>query len=641
MFDLFRSRDKIVRIFLGALLVVVALSMLTYLIPSYNMGGGDNDMVVAQVGKDTLTVPEVQRTIQNYFRGRQIPPGMAPHLVPQIVEGVLTDYVLAYEAQRMGMRVSDADLGNAIMQSLPSLFQGGKFAGKDVYAAMLAQQNMTIEEFERALRREMLATRLREIAVEGTVVTPAEVEREYRRKNEKAKIQYVKLTPDQFRSQVQLTPEEMRSYFQAHAAAYQIPEKRSLAILIVDQAKVEQTLNPTDADLQRMYNQEKDRFRTPERVKVRHILLKTVGKTPQEEAAIKAKAENLLKQIKAGASFAELAKKNSEDPGSAEKGGELPDWITRGQTVPEFEKVAFSLKPGETSDLVKTQYGYHIIQVLAKEPAHLQTFDEVKNQLAGEWRRQRVNDQLQRIIDQAQAQLKKNPPDKVAADLNLQLVKVDRAGAGDPIPEVGVNADFEQALSGLKQGEVAQPVSIAGNKVAIGQVTGVFPAHPAVFEDVQNQIRETLTNEKAAQLMAQRANELYQKASSMGGDLGKAAQQLKLEAKTSDDFDRQGAVEGLGPASMVTDAFTRPVGSLIGPVAITDARVVAKVLERKEADMAAFAAQRSNLQQELKSRKARERNQLFEDGLREALSKEGKIKIHRDVLNRLQASFHG
>jgi hypothetical protein len=127
----------------------------------------------------------------------------------------------------------------------------------------------------------------------------------------------------------------------------------------------------------------------------------------------------------------------------------------------------------------------------------------------------------------------------------------------------------------------------------------------------------------------------------MGGDLAKAAQALKLEVKTSPDFDRQGAVEGLGPASMVADSFTKPIGTLIGPVAVADTRVVAKVLERKEPDLAALAAQGSAIRNELRMRKARERNALFEEGLRQALTKEGKIKIHQETLTRLEQSFRG
>src|SRR5262249_20707890 len=150
-----------------------------------------------------------------------------------------------------------------------------KFVGKDAYAAMLAQQNLTIPEFEHDLRRSMLVNRLRSLAADGVVIAPQEIEQEFRRRNEKAKIEYVKVSGDKYKNEVQPSEEEMQSFFKGNQARYQVPEKKSLAILVADQAKLEQTVQPTDIDLQRIYNQNKDSYRTPERVKVRHILLKT------------------------------------------------------------------------------------------------------------------------------------------------------------------------------------------------------------------------------------------------------------------------------------------------------------------------------------------------------------------------------
>ncbi|MCL4402755.1 MAG: peptidylprolyl isomerase [Acidobacteria bacterium] len=642
MFDLFRSRDKAVRLLLGGLLVVVALSMLTYLIPSYGSGGSAGDNVVAEIGKQPLTLQEVQRTLQAQMRGRQIPPDMIPIMVPQIVEGLINERAMAYEAQRLGFKVTDAEIANSIRNMIPQLFPGGQFVGKEAYANMLAQQNLSIEEFEQDLARQIQGTRLRDLVLQGVVVTPGEIEQEYRRRNEKVTIEYVKLTADKLRNEVQVTPEEMQSYFRTNQASYQVPEKRNLAVLIIDQAKIEQSLNPSDADLERMYNQNKDSFRVPERVKVRHILLKTSGNA-QADAAVKTKAEDILSQIKKGGNFAELAKKNSEDPGSASNGGELPDWVVRGQTVPEFEKVAFSLNPGQTSDLVKTQYGYHIIQVIAKEQAHLRTFAEVKSELAANWKKQQVNEIMQRSMDQAQAALTKDPshPENVAASLNLQVVRADGYGPGSTIPEVGANKDFEDSVASLKKGEVSQPVALPDNKVAMAVATDVIPAHPAPFAEVQSQVREALIKSKADKLLMDRSNELYQKAGANGGDLKKAAQSMGLEVKTSEPFDRQGAVEGLGPASYVSDAFLKPVGSLIGPLSNPDGRVIAKVISHDQADMSKLASQREAIRSELKQRLARDRAALFEAGLRQQLIKEGKIKVHQDVISRLMANYRG
>ena len=142
MLNLFRNRDKAVRILLGAVVVVMGLSMLTYLIPNYNSDGrGANDVVVATVGGEPITLPEVQRLIQNTMRGRQLPAELLPTYVPMIVDNMVTDRALAYQAEKLGFEITDEQLRSAIQRTVPSLFPDGKFVGKENYAAMLGQQN--------------------------------------------------------------------------------------------------------------------------------------------------------------------------------------------------------------------------------------------------------------------------------------------------------------------------------------------------------------------------------------------------------------------------------------------------------------------------------------------------------------------
>ena len=641
MFDLFRSREKSVRILLGALLLVVALSMLTYLVPNYNTGGPARaDQVVASVGPTEITVGEVQHLIQSAMRGKQLPPELVTTYIPQIVDQMVTDRALAYEAGRLGLRVSDQDLRDAIQQTIPNLFPDGKFVGKDLYASMLAQQNLSIPQFEDDLRRQVLVSKLHDIAVEGTIVTPLEIEHAYKEKNEKLKVEFVKIAADKYKAEAQPSPAELHAYFTANQAQYREPEKKNLTILIADQTKIADTLQPTDAELQKMYNQNQEQFRTKERVHVRHILLMTQGKTPAEDAKIKAQADDLLKQIKAGANFEELAKKYSQDPGSAAKGGDL-GWVEHGQMVPEFERACFSLKPGETSGVIKTEYGYHIVQVLAHENAHLQTFDEVKAQLTTQWKNARVNQFMQQISDQAQSALQKDPqhPEKVAAEFHMQVVKADGAAAGKPLPEIGTNSDFDQSVAGLQTGQVSQPVALPGNKLALALVTGVTPSRPSTFEEAESRVRDALTATKLKSIEQKHAQELYDKAKA-GGDLGKAAKAMGLDVKTSDEFTRSGAVEGVGSANYFQSAFSQPDGSVVGPIGMPDgAWVVAKVVAHVPADMSKLAEQRSTIRDEIKTQRARDRATLFDAGVRDALRRQGKLSYHQNVIDQLMNNY--
>jgi peptidyl-prolyl cis-trans isomerase D len=640
MFDLFRSRDKAIRILLGAMLLLVALSMLTYLIPNYNSGDSTSDQVVAEVGKEAITTTDVQKVVQNNQRNRQMPAEMLPTFVPQMVEDMVTQRALAYEAQRLGFQVTDQEVRDAIRQMAPTLFPNGTFVGKDAYAAMLAQQGVSIPEFESDLRRQILITRLRDIAVEGTVVSPAEIEREYQKKYEKIKVEWVELTPEMYAKESEPTEQDIKNYYNANKASYQTPEKRDLAVLIADQAKLEAGFTPTDAQLETLYNQNKDQYRTPETVDVQQILLMTQGKPASEEPAIKAKAEDVLKQARAGADFAELAKKYSDDPGSKDKGG-LYAGVTRGQMVPEFEQAAFSLKPGQISDLVKTQYGFHIVKVLKHEQPRLKPFDEVKAQLAEQFKKQRAAEEMQQIADKVQTALQKDPadPEKVAADFHMQLVRADGLETGRPVPEIGTNADFDQSIVGLKKDEVSAPVALPNNRIALAVVTNVIPARPSTLEEVQGQIKVFIAGNRERQAVQKHAQELIDATKANGGDFDKAAKSLGLAPKTSPEVDPSGTVEGLGSAQYLTEAFQKPDGSVFGPVSTPTGTVVGRVVGHVPADMSKFAEQRATIRDQIKSEKARDRNTLFEAGLRDDLTRRGVIKIHQNVLTNLIAQY--
>ena len=638
MFDLFRSREKSVRILLGALLVVVAISMLTYLVPNYNSGAPTSDTVVASVGSDQITSGDVARRVQNEVRGRQLPKELVSTYIPQIIDQMVDEQALAYEATSLGFQVSDADLRSAIQTIIPDLFPDGHFVGTDAYAGFLARQEMSIQDFEAKLRRQLLVTKLREVAVEGTIIAPVEVERAYQERNEKIKIQFARVMPDKLRAEINPSAQDVAEFFKVNQARFQVPALKNLAVLVADPAKIGESLVPTDADLLRLYNQNKEQFRVKERVHVEHILLKTAGKPPADDAKIRAQAADLLKQIQGGANFEDLAKKNSEDTGSAAKGGDL-DWIERGQTLPEFERAAFSLKPGETSGIVKTEVGYHIVRVIAHEEAHLNPFEQAKPQLAANWKNVRVNDIVQQISDHAQAALQKNPlhPDEVAAQFHMQVVRADGARPGQPLPEIGTNNDFDQSIAALKQGQVSQPVVLPGNKLALAVVTGVVPPRPNTLAEVEAQVRGMVIQNRLAALVQTRARDLAAKAKANGGDLVAAAKSMGLEVTTSVEFNRAASIEGIGPASYVHEGFTLPDGAVFGPVGTQQAFLVAKVIAHIPADMSQFEQARSGIRDDIKSQRARERNTLFETGVREALRKQGKIKYHQDVIDRIVA----
>ncbi|MDP9055190.1 MAG: peptidyl-prolyl cis-trans isomerase [Acidobacteriota bacterium] len=626
---------------MSVLLGLVALSMVTYLIPTSgtDTGNPNDTTVVASIGKDRITSQQVSRVIQNITRSRQLPPALLAIYVPQIVQQMITDRAMAYEANRLGIRASADETENAIMDTLPAeLVKNGKVDGTTLNA-LLQQQGVTMADLKSDTARQLVVNRLRQIVSEGVVVSPREIADEFHRRNDKVRIEYALLSPAKYQAEAQPNEAETKAWYDAHKAMFLTPEKRSLAIVLIDPAKVAAAMPaPTDAELMKAYTAAQDKFRTPERVQVRHILIKSDA---TNDAAMKARAEGILRQVQSGGDFAKLAKDNSQDPGSAAMGGEL-GFIVKGQTVPEFEKAAFSLQPGQTSGLVKTTYGYHILQIEKHEQAHLQSFDEVKGTLFEAYKAQGASAEMQKLADKGEAELHKDPlhPEKAAEAVGGAVIHADNLQSGDPIPEIGVSKELNDAVAALRKGEIAPgPVVLAGNKVALVSVTDYQPVRQATLEESRADVRNKASQQKVEEILNKKASDLLAKAQSMGGDLQKAGKEMGIEVKTSTDVNRQGAIEGVGSASSLSEAFTKAAGTLFGPAGVPGGRVVAKVVAKSPADVAALPAQTASIRDELRQQKIRDRTTMFEDGLKKRLQDEGKLKLHQDVITRLVQSY--
>ncbi len=641
MFDLFRSRAKAVRYLLGGLLTVVALSMVITLIPGFGSGSAADDNVVAVVGKDAITVREVQNELQALTRNRQIPPEMLQVYAPQYIDQMILERSVAYQAKRMGFDVSDQELATAIRGIVPSFFNNGQLVDKAAYESFLADRGLTIPQFEDNVRKQILLSRLQNIALDGVIVTPQELKSQFEKTHAKVKIDYLAYDPENLKSAVNITPQDLQMYYQANQNNYMVPEQRNLALLVANQDKIAATINVPEDRISQYYNSNRDQFRTPERVKARHILIKTTGKSAAEIEKLKQKAEDLLKQVKNGGNFAELAKKNSEDTTSAINGGEL-GWLVRGQTVKNFENAAFSLRPGQISDLITTEYGFHIIQLEEKQDAHTQALEEVKDKIAADLKRQVLFDRMQNAVDQARLALQKSPGniDQIANQYNLEVIHAEKIGAGQALPQLGAVPDLDAALAGLKKGDVTPVFQAPGDKLVVGEVTDVFPSHVQPLSEVEARVRDTVAGQKAQTLAMERATDAAKKLRA-GESLQQVAKETGVEVKNSEEFTINDAIQGIGSGSAFSEAFTSPVGAVVGPVPATNKVVVAKIAAKIPANMSEFESAKSGIMQDLKQRKQQERRDLFFDSILAQLIREGKVKKHQDTIRRLVTAYRG
>ena len=356
-------------------LALVVLAFVVFYIPDFlqqettTIGASPRELVAEVDGRPLMAGEFQQRYVAQVQAYRQQFAGaLNAQLLrqlavdQQILSQMVDEEVAVVEAERQGIGVSDDELAQQIF-AIPGLQENGRFIGEARYEQLLRTQSppLTKAAFEERMRRSLLIDRLRSALTDWMAVSDDELNREYRTRNEKVKLQVVALTADAFRAQVSVTDADLSAHFDAHKAEYRVGEQRAIKYLLLDRDQVRQKITVPANDVQRYYNANIQQYQTPEQVRASHILLKTEGK---DEAVVRKEAQAVLAQINGGADFAELARKVSDDT-SKEQGGDL-DFFARGRMVPEFETAAFAMAPGQTSDIVKSQFGFHIIRVMAQ-----------------------------------------------------------------------------------------------------------------------------------------------------------------------------------------------------------------------------------------------------------------------------------
>jgi len=626
-------------------LAVVVLTFVLLYIPDFvqttptGTGFGPRE-VIAEVNGRTLTAGDFQQRylaqLQSYRT--QFGAGINDQLLrqlgidQQILSQMIDEQVGLIAAEQNGIAVSDDELAQQIF-SIPGLQENGRFIGEQRYEQLLLSQTppMTKAQFEESLRRNMVLDKLRATLTDWMAVADADVEREYRQRNEKVKLQVVALTADRFRSGVTATDAEVASYFDSHKAEYRIGEQRKIKYVLLDRDQARLKVTVPDTDIQRYYNDNIQQYQTPEQVRASHILLQTAGK---DEATVRKQAEAILQQVKSGADFAELAKKVSEDEGTKANGGDL-DYFSRGRMVPEFETVAFTLQPGQVSDLVKSQFGFHIIKVVDKRPASTRTLDEVRaqiqEQLAAQIVDQRITDQATKFASQIRdvADL-----EKAARELQTTVQESGFFQREDPVPGLGAAPQVAAAAFTLNGTAASAAIASPRGPVFIAVSERRDPYVP-MLDEVKDRVREDVIRGKATELSRQRATSIAEALKS-ARDFAAAAKAQTVEAKSTELIPRGSALPDIGVSPEVDRvAFGLPVGGVSDPIQTTDGTVIVRVMERDEVTPDEFRQAREAFRAELL---AERRGRFFSAYMGKAKERMS-IEVKNDVLQRVLAAY--
>ena len=640
MIRFLQSGSKAVKYTIGGFLVVICASMVITLIPGGILGdtfGTGQSGVIAKVAGEDVTATEAQMAAQNMarqqFGGRAPSPQIMPFFISRAVDQLISRKALMAEADRMGLKVTNDEL-LAEIRKIPAFYPNGQFIGQDAYERLLQNNNLTVDQFERDMKDDLLLRKLQDVVTGSVTVSDDALKQEYNTRNTKVKFEYALLTANDVEKDIKPTDADLRAYFDKNKERYKAlnPEKRKAQYIMIEASKLKNA-QVTDDDLKRYYTQHIDNFRVPDSVFLRHIAFKTPLPGPdgkRDEKAVadaKAKAENVLKQLKAGGDFAALAKKYSEDEGTKDSGGSL-GWITHGR-FPELDSVLFGLQKGQMTDVVQSSYGFHIFKADDKQSAHVKTLDEVKNDIRPIVQQQKEEQEAEREANTVLAAARTQSMQKAAEKESLPLLTTDLVPRTAPLPPGLADSIFASR-------EKDPPAMV---KVPMGyavyQVIQVQPPQPPTFEEAKAAVESDYKRERTASLLAEKAHQMSDKAKSEH-NLRAAAKQFGADVKTSELVTPDGQVPGLGslqgPARVV---FTMKPGDINGPIQSGSGAAVVSVLDKQEPPATDFAANKDKLRDELIQTKRNESFNLFVANLRTKMEKDGKIKIYKKEMDRL------
>jgi peptidyl-prolyl cis-trans isomerase D len=603
MIRILQQDTRAVKILFAVIIGLAAVTMVITLVPGvFDSTDTSNGTVFATIHRpgilgrlglgfntETVKTAEVNQLAARQLQQQRLPDTLLPYLVPRAGQMLVQRAILKQEADRLNLQVSDEDLRRELMTGMFAqyLFPGGKYIGDEAYINFVQQAfggQLSRAEFENQVKSDMELSRLQSLITGGVSVSDNAVREAYKTQGTKVKFDYAVISADDIRKTINPTDAELEKFFNDSKARYAsaIPETRKIQYVAFDASNLPGGKpQVTDAEIQAYYNQHRDQYEVKDQVKVRHILIAVPqGADAKTDAAAKAKAEDLLKQIRGGANFAELAQKNSDDPGSKAQGGEL-GWLDRGKTVPEFDKAAFSLPVGQTSDIIKTQFGYHILQVEDKKTAHMRPLDEVRSEIVPVLEQQKIGATEQTFAAQLAADVKRDGIEKAAAAHGLKVVTTDFLAKDGVIPGLSDgSALLTQAFSMVKGADPG--TASTGDGFAVFTVQDIKAAHAPTFAEYKEHVLEDYREQQVPQLLNAQLAKLADRAKVLN-DLRKAAAEMNIPVKTSDLVGKDAQVPDVGAMSgQAAVAFSMNKGAISGPINEGRVGVVLSVVDKQE-----------------------------------------------------------
>ncbi len=616
----------------------VVLAFIGTIFFAWGMGGQTARNTLATVEGTAITLPEFQTAYQNLynFYQQQYKDRFTPELAQtlglkrQVLDNLIQRHLLLQEAQKEGLVVTNAEL-IAHIQEYPAFQVEGKF-DKERYRRLLQLNRLSPGEFEQQQKHDLLIAKLERMIMESVRVSEAELKEAYAREYGKIKFRFLTLTPPFFESDInaQILEEEIEKYYQENKELFRKPEQIQVSYLLVESKPFEDQVTITEEAVTQYYNAHKEDYRREERVRARHILIKVdPAAKPEEEEQAKARAEEILRQVKAeGADFAQIAKEVSEDPSSAQQGGDL-GYFGRGAMVKPFEEMAFTLQPGEISPLVRTNFGYHIIRVEDKQEAGYQPLEEIKMLLTEQLKREEV-DKLVRTRAEALLEEIKAQGGNLEAVGQKEGITIFTtpffARTERQLPGIMNASLFVKTAFALQEDEVSTPLKLGRDYYLLKIVARKAP-HVPEFAEIQEEVRAKLIAEKSNKAAAEKA-EALDKDLTKGASLQDIAQSLDLKVQETGFLTRRDPIPEIGRNPTLLDTVFQMKKGESKVIPSGDKYYIVQIDDQQLFDEEDYTKKRPELEQRLQAMKE---TLVFQAWL-ERLRKQAEISINEELM---------
>ena len=641
MIRFLQKDNKFVKAILTVGIGAFIISMVIYLIPGIFTDASQAGDTYATVyphwySRYTFTgekIPmvRVQELAEQQLQRQRLPEFALPYMIQQAGQRLILQKLLIAQASSLGIHAGDEDVRNFLRNQLSEyFFPNGQFVGEDKYRQIVSQLTggLSTADFEKEIHDDIVIRRLQQFVTAGVSVSDSEIRDQYRKQNIKIKFDYAVISSDDLRKTIKPTDADLQAYFTKNAPRYAsaIPEQRKITYFAFTADQIPGGApKVSDQEIQGYYTAHQTEYQVPEQSRSRHILIKFPGGAAKTDAEAKAKADALLKQLQGGADFASLAKANSEDTGSGAQGGEL-GFARRGTMVPEFDSAIFNNKIGDLA-IVKSQFGYHIVQVEERQTAHTQPLADVKPTIEATLMRQKQTQAEAAYAQTLTTEAAKNGLAKTAGAHGLQVVTTDSLAKNGVIAGLPDGSQVITKAFTVKQG--GDPVSApTGEGFAIFQVTGITAAHAPNFADYKDHIASDYIDEKLPALLSQKTKELADKAHA-SGDLNKAAKEVGAMVKTSDLVGESGQVPDFGQVGAIApDLFNLSVGGISGPINAQRTGVVAKIVDKQEPSAADIAKNLDLTRDQILDQRREEAFGIFVGSLEDRYKKAKLIRVN-------------